>query len=31
MTGFFLVMMPLLIALGNWQLQRGEYKRELEN
>ena len=30
MTGFFLVMMPLLIALGNWQLQRGEYKRELE-
>ena len=23
--------MPLLIALGNWQLQRGEYKRELEN
>lgn len=31
MTGFFLVMMPLLFALGNWQVQRGDYKRELEN
>ena len=31
MTGFFLVMMPLLIALGNWQVQRGDDKRQLEN
>lgn len=31
MTGFFLVMMPVLIALGNWQVQRGDYKRQLEN
>jgi len=31
MTGFFLVMMPLLIALGHWQVQRGDYKRLLEN
>lgn len=31
MTAFFLVMMPLLVALGNWQVQRGDYKRQLEN
>ena len=31
MTGFFLLMMPLLITLGNWQVQRGDYKRQLEN
>ena len=31
MTGFVLFMMPILLALGNWQVQRGDYKRQLEN
>jgi surfeit locus 1 family protein len=31
MTLLFLVMLPLLIALGSWQLDRAEQKRRLEN
>lgn len=31
MTCFIALMLPLLLSLGNWQLQRGAYKRDLEN
>lgn len=31
MTLLFMLMMPILLSLGNWQLQRGEYKRQLES
>lgn len=31
MTALFLIMMPILLLLGNWQVERGEQKRSLEN
>ena len=31
MTGLVIVMLPLLLSLGNWQVQRGALKRDLEN
>ena len=31
MTVFVLLFLPILLALGNWQLQRGALKRELES
>ena len=31
MTGFVIVMLPLLLSLGNWQVQRGALKRDLES
>ena len=31
MTAFVVVMLPLLIGLGYWQVQRGALKRDLEN
>ena len=31
MTGFVIVMLPLLLRLGNWQVQRGALKRDLES
>ena len=30
MSLFVLILLPLLLALGNWQLQRGALKRDLE-
>ena len=30
MTGLVIVMLPLLLSLGNWQVQRGALKRDLE-
>ena len=31
MTAFVIVMLPLLLSLGYWQVQRGALKRDLEN
>ena len=31
MTAFVIVMLPLLLSLGNWQVQRGALKRDLES
>ena len=31
MTGWVIVMLPLLLSLGNWQVQRGAFKRDLES
>ena len=31
MTAFFFLMMPILLGLGMWQVERGEQKRALEN
>ena len=31
MTAFLIVMLPLLLSLGYWQVQRGALKRDLEN
>ena len=30
MSIFALLLLPILLALGNWQVQRGAFKRELE-
>ena len=30
MSVFVLLLLPLLLVLGNWQLQRGALKRDLE-
>ena len=31
MSVFVLLLLPLLLVLGNWQLQRGALKRDLES
>ena len=31
MTALVIVMLPLLLSLGNWQVQRGAFKRDLES